>query len=252
LDLVAALSSATTLIVGLLVGRRLLLLARSTRRTPELFFGAGSILLVVAATLEVGAFELARAAHPWAYRVEVLALLTHSASASCISFSVWRLFYPNDAWALRVCLLQTALLFTSWQAVILPGQHTWVTGFTPWFHLHVASRGLAFAWAAVAAGAHYLRLRRQRALGLADAFLCHRFLLWTISMTASALIFVTAVATNVIRGELIYSYLPAELAVSMLGLVSGWALLFAFLPPAAYVRWIESLHAPDGAVAPAR
>lgn len=71
-------------------------------------------------------------------------------------------------------------------------------------------------------------------------------------MTASALIFVTAVATNVIRGELIYSYLPAELAVSMLGLVSGWALLFAFLPPAAYVRWIESLHAPDGAVAPAR
>lgn len=252
MELFAAISFATTLIVGLLVGRRLLLLARATHRSPELFFGAGSLLLVSGGILEVAAFELARAAHPWAYRIEVLALLAHSASASCMSFAVWRLFHPDDAWALRLCLLQTALLFTSWQAVVLPGHHTYVTGFTPWFHLQVASRGTAFAWGAIAAWTHHRRLRRQLALGLVEPFLCHRFLLWSISMAASAAMFATAVATNTMRGELVFSYPPALLAVCLLGWIAGWALLFAFLPPAAYVRWIERQTVPGGAAAMAR
>lgn len=242
-ELFAVLSFAGTLVAGLGVGGRLLWLARATRRTPELFLGAGVVLLVLSGLAEVTGVELARMQHRWAYRVEVIALFGHSASASCMAFSVWRLFHPDRPWALRFCLALTALLFTSWQAVILPSQHTYLTGFTPWFHLHVAARGAAFAWGALSAGAHWIRLRRRLALGLADPFLCHRFALWTVGMAASAGILAIALATNVLRGELVFAVPAALLGVSALGLFGAIALLLAFLPPAAYVRWIERAHA---------
>jgi hypothetical protein len=248
-ELFAALSFAATLVAGLTVGGRLLLLARETRRTAELFLGLGVALLVVGGILEVAGLELARIRHDWAYRVEVVALFSHSASASCMSFAVWRVFHPDRPWALRLCLIETALLFTSWQAVILPSQHTYVTGFTFWFHLHVASRGAAFAWGAIAAGLHHRRLRRQLAIGLVDPFLCHRFLLWTIGMGSTAAILATALFTNVTRDELVFANTAALLVVSLLGLIGGPALLFAFVPPAAYVRLVQRAGAPPSAPA---
>jgi hypothetical protein len=242
-ELFAALSFAVTLVAGLGVGGRLLLLARATRRTPELFLGAGVVLLVLSGIAEVTGVELARDHHRWAYRIEVIALFGHSASASCMAFSIWRLFHPDRPWALRFCLVLAALLFTSWQAVILPSQHTYVTGFTPWFHLHVATRGAVFVWGAVAAGVHWGRLRRRLALGLVEPFLCHRFLLWAIGMAASAGLLAIALAINVVHGELVFAIPAALLGVSVLGLFGAVALFLAFLPPAAYVRWIERSHA---------
>jgi hypothetical protein len=238
LELFAVMSYVATLLAGLLVGGRLLLLARTTHRGAELFLGFGTLMLVFAGGSEMAGLELARAEHPWAYRAEVVALFAHSLSASSMGFAVWRVFYPDRPWALRLCLIETALLFMSWQAVILPGQHTYVTGFTPWFHLHVASRGAAFGWCAIASAVHHRRLRRRLALGLVDPFLCHRFLLWTIAMSCTAGIFATALVLNVTRGELVFASPPALVAVSVLGLAGAWALLFAFLPPAAYVRFI--------------
>src|SRR5678815_933325 len=142
-----------------------------------------------------------------------------------MGFAVWRVFYPDRPWALRLCLVETALLFTSWQAVILPGQHTYVTGFTPWFHLNVASRGAAFAWVAVAAAIHHLRLRRRLALGLVEPFLCHRFLLWTVATGCTAAIHAIACFINVARGELLFTNSAGLVAVGVLGLVGAWALL---------------------------
>lgn len=240
MELFAGISFAASLAAGFLVGGRLLFLARATHRSPEFFLGMGTVLLVVGGILEMAGLELARARSDWAYAFEVVALFTHSASASSLSLAVWRVFFPDRPWALRLCLIETALLFTSWQAVILPGQHTYVTGFTPWFHLHVASRGAAFAWVAIAAAIHHLRLRRQLALGLVDPFLCHRFLLWTVAMGCTAGILAVACFINVTRGELLFASPNALVGVSVLGLVGSWALLFAFLPPPAYVRFIES------------
>jgi hypothetical protein len=251
LELFAAISFAATLAAGLLVGGRLLLLARATHHTAELFLGFGTVVLVLAGILEMTGLELARAQHPWAYRFEVVALFAHSVSSSSMSFAVWRVFYPDRPWALRLCLIETALLFTSWQAVILPSQHTYVTGFTPWFHLHVASRGAAFAWGAIAAAIHYRRLRRQLALGLVEPFLCHRFLLWTLGLGCTAGILAIALLVNVTLGELVFASPPALVVVSVLGLVGAWALLFAFLPPSAYVRFVESAVADRGSEQPA-
>jgi hypothetical protein len=81
-------------------------------------------------------------------------------------------------------------------------------------------------------------LRRRLALGLVEPFLCHRFLLWTIAMGSTAAIFGTALVLNVTRGVLVFASPTALVVVSVFGLLGAWALLFAFLPPAAYVRFV--------------
>jgi hypothetical protein len=254
MQVLAAVSFAATLVAGLAAGGRLLALAHATRQTEELFLGLGVVLLAAASTLEVAAMELARpgVGAAGAYPLEVVALFLHSASSSSLCFAVWRIFHPDRPWALRLCLAETALLFTSWQAVILLSEHTSVTGFTPWFHLHVASRGAAFAWGTISGTAYYRRLRRRRNLGLADAFLCHRFLLWTVGMACTTGILATALFTNLTQGVLVYAWPPALLLVSLLGLPAAGALWLAFLPPPSYERLIRSWDArlPTGDPAP--
>ena len=250
LEVLAALSFLATLVAGFAVGGRLLWLARDSHRAAESFLGFAVSALALAAVLEIAAMEMARGGHvDAAYPVEVVALFLHSASASSLSFGIWRVFHPDRRWAFYLCVLTSALLFDSWMAVILPGCHTSVTGFTVWFHLHVASRAFASAWGATAALSYHRQLRRRLALGLVDRFTCHRFGLWGFALACTVGILVTALVTNIGKGVLVFAWAPALLGVSVLGLVGAWALWFAFLPPESYVRRVEGrtrVAPPDG------
>jgi hypothetical protein len=241
LEFLAALSFVATLVAGFAVGGRLLLLTHRTRRAAEFFLGIGVTALSLAAAVEVVAMELAKAGRiDAAYPVEVVALFLHSASASSLCFGIWRVFHPGARWAFYLCVVTSALLFDSWMAVILPGRHTSVTGFTPWFHLHVAARATASAWGAFEAFAHHRRLQRQLAVGLGDRFTSHRFALWSFALACTAAMLLLALATNVVRGVLVFAWTPSLLAVAALGLSGAWGLSFAFLPPRFYRRLIES------------
>jgi hypothetical protein len=250
LEVLAAISFLATLVVGFSVGGRLLMLARVTRRAAESFLGLSVATLTLAGALEVLGLELARAGDTeMAYPVEIVALFLHSVAASSLCFSIWRVFHPDRRSAFYLCVITSALLFNSWMATILPGRHTSVTGFTNWFYLNVAMRAFASLWGAVEAFAHHRQLRRRLALGLADRFICHRFLLWSLGLACSAAIFLTALLTNVLLGVLVFAWSPGLLGVSVLGVTAGWGLWFAFLPPRFYRRWIdggERLAASDG------
>lgn len=237
LELLAAASFFATLVAGFAVGGRLLWLARATHRAAEFFLGIGVTALALAALTEVAAMEMARGGDAKAaFPMEAVALFLHSVSASSLCFGIWRVFHPDRRWAFYLCVLTSALLFDSWMAVILPGQHTSVTGFTNWFHLHVASRALASSWGATAALLHHHRLRRRIALGLADRFTCHRFGLWGFALACTAAMLATALVTNIWLGVLVFAWSPTLLLVSALGLLGAWALWFAFLPPHFYRR----------------
>ncbi len=241
LELLAAASFFATLVAGFAVGGRLLWLARETHCAAEFFLGMGVTALALAALVEVVAMELARSGNAAAaFPMEVAALFLHSASASSLCFGIWRVFHPDRRWAFYLCALTSALLFDSWMAVILPGQHTSSAGFTNWFHLHVASRAFASSWGATAALLHHRRLRRQRALGLVDRFTCHRFALWGFALACTAAMLVVALVTNVWMGVLVFAWSPALLCVGVLGLLGSWALWFAFLPPHSYKRLFEA------------
>lgn len=250
LEVLAAVSFLATLVAGFSVGGRLLLLARVTHRAAESFLGFGVATLALAGAVEVLGLELARAGEARAaYPVEVAAIFLHCASASSMCFGIWRVFHPDRRWAFYLCVVISALLFDSWMAVILPGRHTSVMGFTNWFHLNVAMRAFASAWGAYEAFAHHRRLRRRLALGLIDRLTCHRFLLWSFALACTVGIFLTALVTNVVKGVLVFESSPALLCVGVLGLCAAWGLWFAFLPPRFYRRWIEGrapLAATDG------
>jgi hypothetical protein len=240
LELLAAAAFLATLVSGFAVGGSLLQRARSTHRAAAGFLGTSVTLLALAAAVELGAMQLAeRGRVGVAYPVEALALFLHSTSASSLCFGIWRVFYPERRSAFYACAALSAVLFDSWMAVILPGRHTSVTGFTIWFHLHVASRAAAPAWGAAAAWIHHRRLRSRLALGLAEPFAAHRFLLWAVALASNTGILITALLTNTLRGVLVFAWSPALLAVSVLGLVAAAALWLAFLPPAAYRRGVE-------------
>ena len=241
LELLAAASFFATLVAGFAVGGRLFWLARTSHRAADFFLGTAVTTLALAALVEVVAMELARSGDTdTAYPVEVVALFLHSASASSLCFGIWRVFHPDRRWAFYLCVVTSALLFDSWMAVILPGQHSSVTGFTNWFYLHVASRAFASAWGATAALLHHRRLRRRLALGLVDRFTCHRFGLWGFALACTVGILVTALVTNIGKGVLVFAWSPALLCVGVLGLLGAWALWFAFLPPHFYQRFFEA------------
>lgn len=241
LELLAAASFSATLVAGVAVGGRLLGLARTTRCAAEFFLGIGVTALALAALIEVAAMETARGGDvEAAFPMEAVALFLHSVSASSLCFGIWRVFHSDRRWAFYLCVLTSALLFDSWMAVILPGQHTSVTGFTNWFHLHVASRALASSWGAVAALLHHHRLRRRLALGLTDRFTCHRFGLWGFALACTAAMLATALVTNIWMGVLVFAWSPTLLGVGLLGLLGSWALWFSFLPPRFYRRLFEA------------
>jgi hypothetical protein len=96
-------------------------------------------------------------------------------------------------------------------------------------------------WGACAAFAHFRRLRRRVALGLADPALANRLLLWAVTMAATFVIFV---ATSIETGpDASRMSAPHIALISTLMLVAAIAQWLAFFPPRTYLRWIRGAAA---------
>jgi hypothetical protein len=105
------------------------------------------------------------------------------------------------------------------------------------YYLGLAARSGAFAWAAYEGLRCYARARRRLRIGLADAVVTNRFLLFglgTAGVFAAFAIFWLGQLTTANVGESTW----VLAATSAVGIVSAVATCLAFLPPAAYLRWI--------------
>ena len=108
----------------------------------------------------------------------------------------------------------------------------------PWFWGEWLGYSIPFAWVTLEALPQYARARKRLKLGLCDALVCHRFLLW------SAFGIVELAATIVI--PLMYAEFEDEGVfsvwsdVALGGFESLGALLvwLVFFPPAFYRRWV--------------
>ena len=101
-----------------------------------------------------------------------------------------------------------------------------------------ANRG----WSASESLGYHSRLRRQLALGIANPVVVNRFLLWGVSSAASVI--GTGVnAWFAWSGPLSVLHPAALLASAVCGGAGSIVMLLTFVPPARYVRFIESRHA---------
>jgi len=227
--------------VTLAVGVRLLLVARRTRKLPELLFGIAFLTGAVGSAggqvgrrllwAEPGAFSTVMTGFCFAL------LLVGSA---VLFVSTWRIFRPDRGWAAGGCMLGSLLLAASFVLRLAGGEFATNDMETRGMGLFFATRGAGFAWAAAEALRYQALLRRRLALGLAEPVVANQILLWGVSGVAA--VGLSLVISISIFGLHRHPFdVPAVMALlTVFAVVTAVAMWCAFFPPAALRRIIES------------
>jgi hypothetical protein len=232
--------------VGLLIGAsvlvaiRLLVLHRRTGGAPELWLGAMLLLSVgLGYPTRIAADQGPR---EWAGELLVISHLAIGAGFCFLFVFTRRVFRPEAGWAGALAAGGViALLGKAVHGCVQVWRHGWVdTADAPLGEI-LATTGpllVGYAWTACEAFRYHAAMRRRVKLGLADATVANRFLLWGL-MASSA---TTGVALNtaafVFQVDLMNPVLL--LASTSTGLGQAALLVLAFAPPRAYLSWVRS------------
>lgn len=241
----AALGGGSFVLVSLVLGPRLLALARRTQQIPE--FTMGFCLLLMGG-LGYPLASVARAATALPDDIRGLLLgcsaLCNSVGFAALAIFTWCVFRPRSAVAELGVAAGIAAL-----AVLIPAEAVWpglVAGALsrqPYpaapGYLRVAIGLGVLYWASLEAALFTSRLRRQRALGLADPVVADRVRLWTVAISCASISY-SAAFVLALRGIDIATSPVGAGIVGALGLASAGSTWLAFLPPTRYVAWVRS------------
>ena len=236
-----------------IVGARLLLRASRSHGMPELLAGLSYVCApALGYPLAIVSSQLSnRALATPMYLVGETSLVF---GCCCFLFFTVKVFRPQASWALTLAGIGSAILVwsgvgivRSWLDYTDPVEIT-AHARTPLAFM-VAVLALSYVWTALEGFRYYRMMRKRMALGMADAVVTNRFLLWTLSgLTSMAWISFTAIMLalgyNLART-------PVNVAVTCAGGLANTVFLFLiFMPPAAYTRWVHrSARAPQLATA---
>jgi hypothetical protein len=226
------------------VGVRLLLLARRTRQAPELAMGLAFLVsAAIGFPLLTTASVLAQAGRSPAavHALIVLGAFFTYAGYVGLGIGCWRIFRPSERWPLVPIALGTAAVLAACGTVSL-AESLPARDFAFWSGLCIGS--LTFGWNALESSRLYGRLRRRRALGLADPEIVNRVLLWSLGSSAAFGMTVHGIAMRIVVGPVVAD--GQRVVSSLLGLVAAVAIALAFFPPAAYRRRFAAAAPPAG------
>lgn len=240
----SALGFGAFLLSSLVVGLRLLLLWRRTRRFPELMIG---MAILGYGPLGYGVVQLARRLPPDAVIATQLltlaGLLSLSAAAGALFYFTWRVYHPSEPWARIGCFLCLVLLALGTAGDLVARVLGDLSGVGPGFWLAYSLRSLALAWSAFEALRYFGLMRKRLALGLADPVVKGGFLLWGIGATCAGLGFVASLVVRAATGLSVTQRPELVLPFSLLALVAAVSIWLAFFPPASYLRVVRRAYA---------
>jgi hypothetical protein len=246
------------LILAFVVGTRLLRIGLGEERRPELalsiYFLASAFFSTVCQGLVYGGLVDPRIAlDEQISRVVLgLAILGMAVGGAAVFLFTWQTFRRDSSWARWAALAGSCLALGGFgfEAVhegfairLVPGAGHWVA----WL-----GRTAPIVWVTVESFRYWAMLRRRLRLGLADAVVVNRFLIWGIWSAAT---FVNLAADPVARVvyatlagtttelvmEVIRPVVIGAMGVTMiLGIISAATLFLTFFPTAAYRRWVEA------------
>jgi len=243
-DLPLIVSSIALLGVSGVVAIRLLWLAWRTGEVPErlMGLGLGSLLFVYFPVMAmtgmgrapVGEVDVALLASVMPFFV---------GGFTCLVCFTWRVFRPQSGWAM-VLAFALALSVAGLLGGVIGALHASppeADSFTVgqlWTGLLRLPMIAAFLWTGLEGARSWSQARRRLELGLTDAAVTNRFLLWAI--VGFAQVALQTVSTVLHFQGLGMMASPIGLLVVSIGASVGSAALFlVFLPPRAYLRLIE-------------
>jgi hypothetical protein len=226
------------------VGLSLLRTAARTRRAPELLIGIGltgmgpvsQALTAFAGTGRLPAGEVDHVLH-------ALAALGSTIGMSCIYAFVLVVFRPGVAWARALTGAAVATLVVASTGSVLslitaPAEMHSREVMASWGIVILGLFTTAFGWAGLESGRYWLSARKRMRLGLIDAAVTNRFLLWAIA-SISAFLLGLCLTLLQLDGQQITGNLMPSLLTMVVSVVTGGAMYLAFLPPRAYLAWVE-------------
>jgi hypothetical protein len=227
------------------IGLRLLVMASRTRGLPEFTLGLALFLIVglgYPITLAGRALLLDGSAELTARALLPLGGVMMNVGWAAVWVFTWRVFRPEATWARALAsgAIAALLLFAGVSAAralvvedsrLLVRPHTASTG-----TLLVALA--SYVWTAAESLRYRALLRRREALGLADPVVTNRFLLWGVVGIFSFLSLVGPTVAAIAGVDTTENAL-VRLTTAVAGMACSTALLLAFTPPRAYVRWLR-------------
>lgn len=240
-------ATAVFVVGSVVVGLRLLWLARETGEAPELLLGSGilgtAVLgygTLIASLLLRGGFTTDPAhASDLATFLTGAGKISHDAGVTLFLAFVLKVFRPDARWARA---LAGAALLLLWGGLAWGGLHgsfrVEVVGSPAWICEYAVIWTYPI-WMVLESFRYWGMLRRRAALGLADPAVTNRFFLWGTGSLFTALATWAASAPYLFARDpaTILAITPAvRVVTAFAGLVSVSCSYLAFIPPGWYLR----------------
>ena len=239
MELFSLISGLTLVAVATTVGIRLLLLARRTRKLPELAIGTTCLSMAVGGVLLL---PIVFFADSWPKEIifasSIISKSAYAVGASAVCLLTWRVFRPGRLWAASAWAAVSLALAAAILAQIMRGDATSYFALLPENHLYWWLRIAAFTWTGLESLRYAGMMQRQARVGLGDPVVATQIRLWGVAGVAiGAMMVIWALAPHL--GHASGRGWPAGvLAANALGLVAAGSMHLAFLSPAAWRRWI--------------
>ncbi|HPG26170.1 MAG TPA: hypothetical protein PLW10_11095 [Myxococcota bacterium] len=251
IDLIALLGLLAFSAASLLVGARLLGLARHTRGLPERLLGLSLMLAGGIGTMVGIAPAFLPGLDPRvAYATYQLSSILCHVGYALLPYFVLRVFRPRTTWAMGLFLLSLAFLAIGavGLAVTLPlGQSIHHPGDEGriWQLASLMGRFIGNAWAGIESLGYYVLLRRRLALGFVDRETTNRFFYWGVCTIAGSVVWLN-MATEMLIPAVAANVAAARMVSALLGIVSTCSLSVAFFPGARRSEETLGAEAPKG------
>ena len=266
-EVIGGLVVGSNLLLSLVIGVRLLRLARSSAAGPEIwlalyflvgvFLGMGLSNFVYMSWADAG-----MTLSPTVSSVlNALYIFGTTAGMGCLYVFTWLTFRRDEPWARALVGAVAVVMVAGYAGIAISGDFelSLVPGVAYW--ITWAARTSVFLWLLIESYRYWGLLRRRLRLGLADALVANRFLLWGIW---SSVMLTTGMIDPLVRiwyvsrigiGEQWNPELGAPITLVLVTASSGLLILamitlyLTFFPTQRFRRWIES-RAPGGRPAP--
>jgi len=241
LDSIAALGGGLFVLASLVVGGRIMWLARRTRGLPELVLGAALLLMggigYPLMTIAVQGESLS----PGTRHAMLLGqMATSIVGMTGLGWFTRRVFRANAAWAMTLWIaivavylgLAGAQIFGAGLAAFLADPES-----GPWHASNYMSI-VVMTWAGIESVRYWTMQKKRLALDLADPVVADRFRLWGLAILTADAISILSAGFE-LAGVMMVGTAIGSILVGGLGLFAAAFLWRAFVPSAGYLERVR-------------